>query len=133
MPLNEVELRKTEFREGIAVLMADGQRWHIRKPKIRIGFTEIAGESDVKRTISFGQAYDHYINTIYGGEDVDGYEKLKAEFAVLAALLRENYELTSEQLSELIAMDIGDEASEDRWNEIRNALTGIAPKLSPDT
>lgn len=129
MPLNEVELRKPGFREGYALMMADGQRWHIPKPRIRVKLLERENESSILQRPAFGDAYEQSIDILFGVEEATNWKRLETRFKLMAALLRENYELTPQNVSELLILEVDDEKSDERWEEVEDALLGIQPKI----
>jgi len=134
MPLDENALRKPGFSEGYPVRLADGQDWTFPKPRIRFqpkigadGRVEVGGGP------SFGPEFDEKLDVLYGVTEAEPVEQLRVKFEMAVRLLSANYELTAEQLGDLIVLEPGDEASDERWDQLSRALMGIAPKPSPAT
>jgi len=134
MPLDERSLRKPTFSDGYPVRLADGQDWTFPKPRIRFrpkirpdGRVEVGGGP------SFGPEYDAMLDTLFGVTEAEPVEQLRVKFEMAVRLLSANYELTAEQLGELIVLEPGDETSDERWEQLSRVLMGIAPKLSPAT
>ena len=57
---------------------------------------------------------------------------LRVKFEMAVRLLSANYELTAEQLGELIVFEPGDVAS-DEWDQLSRVLLGLSPTSSPAT
>ena len=134
MSLDERALRKPGFSEGYGVVLADGQTWIFPKPRIRFrpkigadGRVEVGGGP------GFGPEYDQQIDVLYGMTEAEPIEQLRVRFEVAVRLLQSNYELTSDQLSELIVYEAEDEAAQDQWVQLSRVIMGISPKPSPAT
>jgi hypothetical protein len=132
--LDERALRKPGFSDGHKVALADGQEWTFPKPRIRFrprigpdGRVEVGGGP------SFGPEYDGQLDVLFGVTEAEPFERLRVKFEVAVRLLRGNYELTDDQVGELLVMEPGDPASDERWEELTRVLMGIAPKPSPAT
>jgi hypothetical protein len=132
--LDERALRKSTFSEGHKVVLADGQEWVFPKPRVRFkpriaadGRVEVAGGP------SFGPEYDQQLDVLFGVADVEPVEQLRVKFEVAVRLLRSNYELSDQQIADLVVFEPGDEAAEERWDQLSRVLMGIAPKASPAT
>ena len=105
MPLDEVTLRRPDFVEGEPVVLADGQTWQLRRPLVR--FTPADTDSGFAVVLSlnndpqYGSLYRRY-------EAVEPGSPVMAEsLALPRAVLLANYELTPEQVGELIHMPPG--------------------------
>ena len=134
MALDETALRKPGFAEGYKVRLADGQEWTFPKPRFRFrpkigpdGRVEVGGGP------SFGPEYDQQFEVLFGVVESDGFEQLRVKLEMAVRLLQSNYELTANDLAELLVLEPGDQASEDRWDELVRVLMGLGPKLSPAT
>jgi hypothetical protein len=134
MTLDEKALRKPGFSEGYAVRLADGQEWTFPKPRIRFrpkigpdGAVEVGGGP------SFGPEFDQKLEVLYGVTEAEPIEQLRVKFEMAVRLLSANYELTAEQLGELIVLEPGDPASDERWDQLSRVLMGVAPKPLPAT
>jgi hypothetical protein len=134
MPLDELALRKPGFSEGYKVALADGQEWTFPKPRIRfrpkIGAD---GKVEVGGGPSFGPEYDRQLDVLFGVTEAEPVEQLRVKFEVAVRLLSANYDLTAEQLGDLVVFEPGDEPAEERWEQLSRAVMGIAPKPSPAT
>jgi len=131
--LDERALRKPGFSEGYPVRLADGQDWVFPKPRIRFR-PKIGpdGRVEVGRT-AFGPEFDASFDVLFGVTEAEPGEQMRVQFEMAVRLLSANYELTAEQLADLIVFEPGDEASDERWGQLSRALMGIAPKPSPAT
>ena len=114
--------------------LADGQEWTFPKPRIRFrprigpdGRVEVGGGP------SFGPEYDGMLEVLFGVVDADPFERLRVRIEMAVRLLRANYVLTESDLGELINIEPGDEASDERWEQLRDVIMGIVPKHSPAT
>ena len=131
MPLDEIALRKPGYSEGIKVTMADGQQWTIPKPRIRFKPRIVDGKVEIGGGPSFGPEFDDKLDILLGVAEADPAERLRVKFEVAVRLLATNYNLEPENFADLIVLEPGDPASDDRWDQLCNAIMGIAPKPSP--
>ena len=79
--LNEEALRRTGFRQGTTILLADGQAWTFPSPP----------EPDVDGEKGFDPGYSEVVAAIMESEDRS--DLLRAELALAICLLGQNYEL----------------------------------------
>jgi hypothetical protein len=131
MPLDEKSLRKPGFVEGIKVKLADGQEWMLPKPKLRFKPKIIDGRVEISGGPSFGPEFEDKLDVLFGVTDADPSERLRVKFEVAVRLLAANYNLEPDDFAELIVLEPGDAASDERWEQLSNAIMGIAPKPSP--
>lgn len=110
MPLDELSLRRPDFVEGEPVVLADGQAWQLRRPIVR--FVPAETESGFAVCLSlnndgtYGSHYRRY-------EAVEPGQPVIAESLALArAVLLANYDLTPEQVGELIQFGASDDDPE---------------------
>jgi hypothetical protein len=89
--LNEEALRRSEFRLGPSVLLADGQRWTLPMPAAP---DQPHAGSPIDRDTA---AILHAIREAEGRD-----ERLRAELALGIHLLSQNYRLGAEQYQELL-------------------------------
>ena len=129
--LDEKALRKAEFSEGHKVVLADGQEWTLPKPRIRFKPRIVDGKVEIGGGPSFGPEFDHKLDILFGIAEADPAERLRVKFEIAVRLLLANYELTPDNFAELIVLEPGDPESDDRWEQLGNAMMGIAPKPSP--
>jgi len=131
--LDEKALRKPGFTEGHKVTLADGQEWTFPRPRIRLKPRIVDGKVEIGGGPSFGPEYDDQLDALFGAVEVDPVERLRVKFEMAVRLLSANYDLKHEDYSELIVLEPGEPASDDRWEQLSNVLLGIAPKPSPAT
>jgi hypothetical protein len=131
--LNEAERRKPEFSEGYPVTMADGQRWILPKPRHRFRPKIVAGRVEIAGGATFGPESDGDLEILYGVVDVEPGEFLRIKFAMAVRLLLANYTLSDDEVAELVVLEPGDPASDERWTQMTEAIMGIVPKPSPAT
>jgi hypothetical protein len=129
--LDEKALRKPGFSEGPKVVLADGQAWTFPKPRLRFKPRIVDGKVEIGGGPSFGPEFDDQIDILFGVIDADPAERLRVKFEVAVRLLAANYDLRPNQFSALIVLEPGDPASDERWEQLCNAIMGIAPKPSP--
>jgi hypothetical protein len=129
--LDERALRKPGFSEGYKVTMADGQDWTLPKPRIRFKPRIVDGRVEIGGGPSFGPEFDDKLDILFGVSDADPSERLRVKFEVAVCLLAANYDLEPDAFAELIVLEPGDAASDERWEQLSNAIMGIAPKPSP--
>jgi hypothetical protein len=134
MPLDEKALRKPTFSEGYKVTLADGQEWTFPKPRIRFrprigpdGRVEVGGGP------SFGPEYDQQMDVLFGVVEAEPIERLRVKFEIAVRLLRANYELSDLDLGELLELEPGDAANDERWEQITRVVMAISPKPLPAT
>jgi hypothetical protein len=133
MTLNEQERRRPDFTPGLAVTMADGQKWNLPKPRHRFKPKIVDGRVEIAGGATFGPESDDDMEVLFGVAESDPGEYIRVKFAMAVRLLRANYNLSDEELATLIVWEPGDEKSDARWSELNDALQGIAPKPSPAT
>ena len=131
MPLDEKSLRKPGFSEGTRVTLADGQEWTLPKPKIRFKPKIVDGKVEIGGGPSFGPEFDDKLDILFGVAEAEPAERLRVKFEVAVRLLAANYDLQPEHFAELIVLEPGDPVSDERWEQLCNAIMGIAPKPSP--
>jgi len=129
--LDEKALRKPAFSEGHKVTLADGQEWTFPKPRVRLKPKIVDGKVEVGGGPSFGREYDDSLDVLFGAVDAEPVERLRIKFEMAVRLLRANYELADADLGELIVLEPGDPASDERWEQLSNVLLGNAPKRMP--
>lgn len=131
MPLDEKALRKPGFSDGTRVTLADGQEWVFPKPKIRFKPKIVDGKVEIGGGPSFGPEFDDKLDVLFGVAQAEPAERLRVKFEVAVRLLEANYNLQPEHFAELIVLEPGDAVSDRRWEQLCNAIMGIAPKPSP--
>ena len=131
MPLDEKSLRKPGFNAGVTVTMADGQEWTLPKPRMRLVPKIVEGKVEIGGGPTFGPEFDDKLDILFGVVVADPNERLRIKFDVAVRLLSANYDLQPEHFAELIVLDPDDLASDERWQQLCDAMMGIAPKPLP--
>jgi hypothetical protein len=129
--LDEKALRKPGFRDGPKVTLADGQEWVFPKPRIRFKPRIVDGRVEIGGGPSFGPEFDLKLDVLFGVAQADPAERLRVKFEVAVRLLAANYDLKPDDFAELLVLEPGDPASDERWEELSRAIMGITPKPSP--
>ena len=131
MPLDEKALRKPGFSEGVKLTLADGQEWVLPKPRLRFKPRIVNGKVEIGGGSSFGPEFDDKFDILFGIVDAEPAERLRIKFEVAVELLATNYDLKPGDFARLIVLEPGDPESEQRWDQLCDAIMGIAPKPSP--
>ena len=134
MPRDERALRRSEFRDGPQVRLADGQLWTFPRPRLRIrpirnsetGRIEVGGGS------RFGADFDAIFDELIETPPEDSLARWALQFELASVVLSLNYNLTDDDLAELLDTDMESQDSTEMWKGILPVLTGQAPKPSPD-
>ena len=131
--LDEVALRKPGFQAGHRVKLADGQEWAFPKPRLVFKPTIVDGKVDYDGGPSFGPEFDDKLEVLLGVREATPVERLRTKFEMAVRLLGSNYDLKPEDFGELLVLEMGDAASDDRWESLERVMVGAAPKPSPAT
>jgi hypothetical protein len=131
MSLDEKSLQKPGFVEGSKATLADGQEWMLPKPKLRFKPKIIDGRVEISGGPSFGPEFDDQLDILFGVTNVEASERPRIKFELAVKLLAANYDLEPDNFAELIVLEPGDPASDERWEQLSNAIMGIAPKPLP--
>jgi hypothetical protein len=130
--LNETEKRKPEFnpQNCAPVVLADGQTWYLPKPWLQIHAAFEAGKAvSTYPALTYGAEIDDLITAV--GECQDNAAVLCAAASLGAYLLRQNYDLTDQELDTLFAFRLADSISWNWAKEVMQVATGTAgPKAS---
>lgn len=135
-PLDERSLRKPGFSEGTAVVLGNGQSWTFPRPWLRLyPVRSPAGEL----TVGGGLGFDHEVDDLAdalvaeaSSSSEDPLRRLEIQFRMAAGLLGRNYDLTDLHLRRLLAVDLDDPESQERWARINEVLLGRVPKPLAD-
>lgn len=130
--LDEQALRRPTFSEGSKIKLADSQDWTFPPSRVRFRPRLVGDKIEVGGGASFGPEFDDRLDVLFGVVDAEPTERLRVEFEVVVRLLQANYDLTVPQIADLIEMEPGNPASDDRWDQIRNVVRGLPPKLTAD-
>lgn len=127
--LDEVALRRPDFREGVLVVMGDGQAWQLAKPIIRFVPADNDTGYEVRCRLNddgaFGLAFTAY-EAAEAGADV-----IRTGLALGRAMLLANYSLTPDQLADVLQFGMGDDEEGRRiMDETIAVALGNGPKPS---
>ncbi len=134
--LNEPSLRKPGFQEGIKVKLGDGQEWTFPPVKMRVvptmdsEGTVTAKSSRTTMGSDVTKEINAFVDYIISEEDWNLMGWLTKRMTAAAKLLMMNYDLSGEQLAELLYWEQDDQEIADRWQAIDSAMLGIVPKVS---
>lgn len=101
----ESECRKPGWSDWIAVKLADGQEWNLPRPKVEYLPVFVDDEptyQGVPGRLSFGVQFERGHSAMEAAGDPA--ERLQALAEVVAGLLLQNYDLTTEQLEDLLPL-----------------------------
>jgi hypothetical protein len=129
--LDELALRRPEFQEGVRVKLCDGQDWTFPRVRLRL-IPKLTPDGEVKTDVKRFYAADveKFLDYEINENDFNFIDWMTKRFAAAAKLLLVNYDITGEQLAELLYWERDDDASEERWQSIDSAVLGILPKAS---
>jgi len=131
--IDEVSRRRPGFREGIPIRLADGQSYHFPMPRLRLRPTIEAGKVGVRQDHSLGPEYLVKVEAYYAAlaDEAGGMDAIVAAYLDLAvALLLSNYDLSPEQVGELIYFDYGMPTDEENVATVQ-AITDVALARDP--
>ena len=90
--IDEFGRRLPGFVEGVAVTLADGRRWHLRRPAIRVEPVMTAGEvTEVRVGLVGVPDYDGLCAVLYGERGGSAKAAWSVRFSIGVLLLRGNY------------------------------------------
>ncbi|MDR3621552.1 MAG: hypothetical protein P4L85_19530 [Paludisphaera borealis] len=115
--LNEVALRKPGFTEGAAVVLGDGQEWHL--PRIAATFfpaQTLDGKFSTRVRLTYGRAFDDAFAEAYRADvEADEEAVIAARMNLVCGLLRKNYNLDGDALAELLAIRTDEPETISMW------------------
>ena len=129
---SEHEKRRSDFRPGVPVTLADGQDWELRRPLIRF----IPDDTDVGYQV-YVQGIDGDYSALIAAREkavTDG-DLFKAELAMGRAILTANYDLTTAEIGSLLQFgynDVTDPEGAQIRADVMAVATGNDPKRSDD-
>ncbi|WP_165251175.1 hypothetical protein [Paludisphaera soli] len=128
---DEAALRRPEFTEGYKAALGDGREWTFPKAVLRIVPARLAdGSFGVKETPPYGDDYQADLRVVLDNADdtPEGiYRYVVARMTLAAKLLLRNYDLTDDQLADLLYFDTGG-GTNAMWAAIDRIIVGDAPK-----
>lgn len=129
MPI-EAERRREEFAGGEPVRLADGQFWTVPRPRVRIRpVRDEAGVMQLRGLFTFGDAYDAKFQAFSAARTRS--EEWTALLDLVFDLMKRNYDLTDDELTDLLSWDVDDPAADERMEQLGAIVAGQAPKTSP--
>lgn len=139
MACNEEEHRRPDFVPGSPVQLADGQIWQLRRPLVRF-VPDDSNDSgfQVRLTLAGTDQYPALIKEFESFNDggdraISQGDIAKTELAIGRLLLTSNYNLTSDQIADLLQIGF-DEEDDPEGCAIRGAILRVAfgngPKLA---
>lgn len=131
--LDQKALRRDTFSEGYEVELWDKQMWTLPKPRLK--FRPILGDDGSVSPgckSGFGPEYDEKLDILNCVVEANNWDYLTVAFEVLVRLLLANYDLTQQDVSDLIMFDPEDEDNQEQWKPIIRAIRGLVPKPTPD-
>lgn len=140
--MNERELRKPEWVEGVWITLGDDQSWCLPKPVVfqkatryrRKVITGPDGVASLGMPIPIdADPYFARMAELFLLEDLD---YLQALLNLGATLLAYNYTLDEDAIGDLLVFEHDDEgkqtdANRDMWHSIRDVAIGNSPKPTP--
>ncbi len=131
--LDEMKLRRPDFFGGSAVILGDGQSWHLPRPTCYFAMDD--DEAGVKRHWNLGPEYATIFDRCMEANDDE--TMISGELSLASFLLRRNYDLTPAQAGGLIRFGYGGTADPEAA-AMREAIMAVAtgrdspPKPSGD-
>lgn len=122
----ESECRRPEFQGGIPVTLADGNEWLLPRPRLYVYPKFVDGKPQLARGCEWGPDYLALLDAAREARNGDDF--LLAQFALAIDLLRRNYDLSDDELAELLRTETDGEASQQMWEEVSAVAAGAAPK-----
>lgn len=137
-PIAEADHRRLDFLAEVPVTLADGQCWHLKKPRLRFGGRlDGAGKPGLKMMCAFGTEYDERVEAYYRTHHDDAPDedeilaRILAEVDLAVGLLLANYDLDYDQAGALVQFDFHADATESdraRRRVLLDTALGLAPK-----
>ncbi len=135
MALDEKALRREGFTEGVAIVLSDGQEWHLRRPELGdFAFRrDPSGTIRVQRGSTLGPNYETLLDAYLEAED--GLPSMVKLVEAAWFLLRLNYDLDDTALPQLFRMTVDDdpqaESNSEMWRTLSDAVMGRVPPPTP--
>ncbi len=123
----EQECRKADFEEGTPVLLADGQEWQLPRPRVRFapsnddsGFKVVSSRPDGGVFAGLLAKY----NAVRDSDDSTVGDYARCELALGSNLLRVNYDVTEDEVAELLQFSY-DKAEDPQGWDVREGVVGV--------
>jgi len=122
--MNERDFRRENFRGDVAVVLADGQEWYFPEPVIR--YVPAPPPERRKRVSSLGDEHLTKAESVSSAVTAD--DLIASELDLAAWMLLLNYDLTYEQIAELVQFDYREGADQGMRDAILEVSLGLGPK-----
>jgi hypothetical protein len=140
--LNEKQLRRDDFVDGVPVVLTDGQTWTLARPIVfekpsRFRRKIVTGPDGAKDLgVPVALDGDPYFGKLAELVTTEGIDHLNCLLDLGARLLARNYNIEEDAIAELLALEHdanGQQAEENRemWATIADTALGISPPPSP--
>lgn len=133
--LNEVTSRRPGFLGGVSIALCDGQEWSF--PVCKSRYVKDSTRPTGIRGIFVPPVNEHITTEAYKAlvdaefKAESGVDVIRSQLDIAYALLQINYDLTDDQISELIQFVYGDDSDPDLLmmkDDIMGVAFGQAPK-----
>ena len=130
MMLDEKALRRPEFVPGSPVVLADGQRWELRRPIVRFVPADNANGFETRLKLDDDGTFARQLAAMEAAET--GLASVVAQLAIGRTLLVANYDLTDSQVGDLLQFgyDDSDPAGVAIRDAVMDVVWGNGPKPS---
>lgn len=124
--VDEKERRRADWREGTEVRLGNGQGWHLRHPPYRRAARPAPGGgyefSELRRP-----RFDDLMEAMLDAEE--GMVQINTALNIAVLMLEQNYDLTADDVAELLPWAHGDESNVEMWQAILGIAAGnLVPK-----
>jgi hypothetical protein len=126
--LDEVALRRSTFEDGAPVTLADGQEWRLPRPRVRFVPDDSDQGFQVRLALDDAGVF-RSLKAAVDAAETNG-ALWKTELALARHLLLVNYDLTREQVADLLQFSYGENA-DPAGAAIREAVMGVAFGIGP--
>jgi hypothetical protein len=132
--IEEKDRRKPGWKGDVEVKLCDGQVWYLPRPRVRFNPVEANGDGvSTKLVHSFGMEYVAKVEAWHKCLDdeaslITDYANVLMDLSV--ALLRLNYDLTIEEVGQVLWFDFGTPEDADNL-AMREVLIGTAMGMLP--
>lgn len=134
--IDEQTRRRPEFVGDVPITLCDNQIWWVPKPRIVFAprrSTPGSGFELKLHAIDWGPSYYEKLDALLLAsqrDDLTGV--LGAQMDLACALLLRNYDLTDDELVDILWFDLADPANESMRHALMTVAQGIAPKPAGD-
>lgn len=128
---NEASCRRDIFSQDVPVVLCDGQEWWLPKPRVVFRPTYGPNGYGTRMSSMWGDDYYKLIQDLIDSNGKEFDHVLGAQFALCSELLLRNYNLTHEQIAELIYFDLNedpDPANVEMRQTLLRTAQGVGPK-----